>query len=261
GTLPLFLPGNPENCPPPKCSLTPHPPGKLAAPAGPALGRAPRIPPSSSSSYLGETRMTNQVSIRFTKLVFVALLVAAGAHAKDDGPKGRKWVASWITAPQGTFGGVNAPRLVNLAFPFTSTMPPQASNQTLRMIVKPDVWGDTMRVRLSNYWGTGPVTFTHVTIGLQSFSGATVAGTNTTLTFKGHPSVMVKDKMRVFSDPVKLPWVHGDDGRGDDDGVSSAVDGRNLAISIYIAGQSGPMTFHSTALQESFLAPPNTGDR
>jgi len=205
--------------------------------------------------------MTNQVSIRFTKLVFVALLVAAGAHAKDDGPKGRKWVASWITAPQGTFGGVNAPRLVNLAFPFTSTMPPQASNQTLRMIVKPDVWGDTMRVRLSNYWGTGPVTFTHVTIGLQSFSGATVAGTNTTLTFKGHPSVMVKDKMRVFSDPIKLPWVHGDDGRGDDDGVSSAVDGRNLAISIYIAGQSGPMTFHSTALQESFLAPPNTGDR
>ena len=28
GTLPLFLPGNPENCPPPRCSLTPHPPGK-----------------------------------------------------------------------------------------------------------------------------------------------------------------------------------------------------------------------------------------
>src|SRR5437879_9404157 len=157
--------------------------------------------------------MTNQVSIRFTKLVFVALLVAAGAHAKDDGPKGRRWVASWITAPQGTFGGVNAPRLVNLAFPPTSTMPPQASNQTLRMIVKPDVWGDTMRVRLSNYWGTGPVTFDHVAIGLQSYSGATVPGTNTSLTFNGKKSVTVPAGQRAVSDAVQLPRVNGDEGR------------------------------------------------
>src|SRR5204862_7864205 len=126
--------------------------------------------------------------------------------------------------------------------------------------VKPDVWGDTMRVRLSNHFGTGPVTFTHVAVGLQSYSGATVAGTNTSLTFGGKKSVTVQAGDRVFSDAVKLPWVNGDEGRGGEDGVSSAVDGRNLAISIYIAGQSGPMTSHGTALQESFLAGPGTGD-
>src|SRR5438105_10680992 len=178
--------------------------------------------------------MTNQRSVRFTKLMLVALLVAAGARAKDDVPKGKKWVASWITAPSGTFAGVNAPRLVNLAFPFDPTHPPQANNQTLRMIVKPDLWGDTMRVRLSNYFGTGPVTFNHVAIGLQSYSGATVAGTNTTLKFNGKQLVTVAAGQRVWSDAVKLHWVHGDGpGTGDDD-VSSAVDGRNLAISIYI---------------------------
>ncbi|HEX4597092.1 MAG TPA: GDSL-type esterase/lipase family protein, partial [Burkholderiaceae bacterium] len=37
-------------------------------------------------------------------------------------------------------------------------------------------------------------------------------------------------------------------------------EGRNLAISMYIPGSSGPMTYHGTALQESFLGAPNSGD-
>lgn len=219
--------------------------------------------------------MTNQRSVRFTVLVVAALLVAAGARAKGDEGKGTKWVASWITAPSGTFAGVSqvdptdptkkrrilTPRLVNLAFPFdpNSTTGPQANNQTMRMIVKPDLWGDTMRVRLSNYFGTGPVTFNHVTVGLQSYSGATVAGTNTTLKFNGKTSVTVAAGQRVVSDALKLSWVNGDEGGGED-GVSSAVDGRNLAISIYIKGPSGPMTSHGTALVESFLGAPGSGD-
>jgi hypothetical protein len=204
--------------------------------------------------------MSKTRNVTFVRILLLSVCLAASAVAKDDGHSGgKKWVASWITAPSGTFGGVNAPRLVNLAFPFDSTHPPQANNQTLRMIVKPDLWGDTMRVRLSNYFGTGPVTFSHVAVGLQSYSGATVAGTNTTLRFGGKTSVTVPAGQRVFSDAVKLPWVNGDEGEGED-GVSSAVDGRNLAISIYIAGQSGPMTSHGTALQESFLAAPGSGD-
>lgn len=199
--------------------------------------------------------MPTRKSVPFLGMLLIAISIAASASA-DDSRGGKKWVASWITAPQGTFAGVNAPRLVNLAFPFTAGTTPQANNQTLRMIVKPDLWGDTMRVRLSNYYGTGPVTFTHVAIGLHSYSGATVAGTNRSLTFNGQRSVTLAAGQRVVSDAVKLPWVNGDEGRGGEDGVSSAVDGRNLAVSIFIGGQSGPMTFHSTALQESFLTAP-----
>jgi hypothetical protein len=204
--------------------------------------------------------MKNKRSVCFSGAVAAALLVAAAASAKDDAPKGKKWVASWITAPSGTFAGSSAPALVNLAFPFDATHPPQASNQSMRMIVKPDLWSDTMRVRLSNYFGTGPVTFDHVAIGLQSYAGATVAGTNTTVKFGGKQSVTVAAGQRVWSDAVKVPWVHGDGDEGDDD-VSSAVDGRNLVVSIYIAGQSGPMTVHGTALQESFLGKQGDGDR
>src|SRR6267378_313247 len=201
----------------------------------------------------------------FVRVVAVALLAIAGQADGHDQENGRntKWVATWITAPQNTFKGVGSTQtaaLVNFAFPFTAPALPQANNQTLRMIVKPDIWGSGMRVRLSNKWGTGPVTFGSVSIGLQSFSGATVAGSNTRVLFGGSRSVTVAAGDQVFSDAVRVRWarMEGDD---DADGrVNAALEGRNLAISMYIPGQSGPMTFHSTALQESFLAPPSTGD-
>src|SRR5215813_7099189 len=83
---------------------------------------------------------------------------------KKDRPK---WVASWTTAPQTTFKGSNAPALVNFAFPFTAPALPQAHNQTLRMIVKPDLWASIMRIRLTNTWGTNAITFGRVAVGLQ----------------------------------------------------------------------------------------------
>jgi len=198
-------------------------------------------------------------------IVAIALVTAAGSaiasdHGKDNG---RKWAASWTTAPQNIFRGSGSTQtnaLVNFAFPFTGPPTiPQANNQTVRMIVKPDIWGNTMRVRLSNTWGTGPVTFGKVTVGVQSFSGATVSGTNTPVTFGGSPSVTVAPGTQVFSDAVRVRWARGGDD-DDDATVSPTLEGRNLAISMYIPGQSGPMTFHSTALQESFLGAPNSGD-
>jgi hypothetical protein len=200
------------------------------------------------------------------RIVFAACLIAlvalsAQALAKDRDDRDRddrKWVATWTTAPVNVFKGVGTVQtaaLVNFAFLASTGI--QAINQTLRMIVKPDIWSDTMRVRLSNTWGSAPVTFGRVTIGLQSFSGATVAGTNRQVTFGGQVSVSVAAGAEIFSDAVRVGWARGDD---DGDGVSPAVEGRNLAISMFIPGSSGPMTFHGTALQESFLGAPNTGD-
>ncbi|HEY4782904.1 MAG TPA: GDSL-type esterase/lipase family protein, partial [Chthoniobacterales bacterium] len=132
------------------------------------------------------------------------------------------------------------------------------NNQTLRMIVKPDLWGNTIRLRFSNTWGTQPVTFGRITVGLQSFSGNVLPETNTPVTFSGQPFVTIPVGQEIFSDPVFLRWVEtGDDER---DGVDPVVDGHNLAVSIYIQGASGPMTYHSTALAESFLSQPNAGD-
>jgi hypothetical protein len=126
------------------------------------------------------------------------------------------------------------------------------------MIVKPDLWGNTMRLRFSNTWGTQPITFGRVTIGLQSFSGNVLPGTNIPVTFSGRLSVTIPVGQEVFSDPVFLRWVEASE--NESDGVDPVVDGHNLAVSIYVQGRSGPMTYHSTALAESFLSAPNAGD-
>src|SRR2546426_11591745 len=163
-------------------------------------------------------------------LTVCLLTLTAAARADDHGRGDRKWAASWTTAPQNVFKGVGATQtaaLVNFAFP-PSSLGPQAVNQTLRMIVKPDIWGSTMRVRLSNTWGSGPVTFGRVTVGLQSFSGATVSGTNRLVTFGGKPSVTLAAGEERFSDAVHVEWAHGG---GDDEGeVNPELEGRNLAI-------------------------------
>ena len=187
-------------------------------------------------------------------IAFSSRALADDRDKRDHGDL--KWVAAWTTAPVNVFKGVGTVQTAALAnFAFPAKTGTQAVNQTLRMIVKPDIWSDTIRVRLSNTWGGAPVTFGRVTVGLHSFSGATVAGTIRQVTFGNHVSVTVPAGAEIFSDPVRIGWA-----RGEDDGVSPAVEGRNLAISMFIPGSSGPMTFHGTALQESFLGAPDSGD-
>ena len=207
--------------------------------------RAPRI---------SSTRLLSPLTI--TALMAATFSAAYPSLAQERGRSGKKWVATWTTAPQDVFQGSSNPALVNFAFPNPTTE--GANNQTLRMIVKPDLWGNTIRLRFSNTWGTQPVTFGRITVGLQSFSGNVLPETNTPVTFSGQPFVTIPVGQEIFSDPVFLRWVQmGDDER---DGVDPVVDGHNLAVSIYIQGVSGPMTYHSTALAESFLSQPNAGD-
>jgi hypothetical protein len=208
-------------------------------------------------------------SIGFSAAVLVmAAICSPSAHAngKNADAKNRtKWVGSWTTSPQNAWAGFNGDALVNFAFPFTpanatagtpASAPPVARNQTLRMIVKPDLWGETMRVRLTNTYGTSALTIGKVAIGLQSFSGATVAGTNTEVKFKGRNFVTIPAGQEMWSDPVKIGWGEA----LSDDGDVRRLEGRNLAISIYVPGAEGTLTYHNTALQESFLGAPETGD-
>jgi hypothetical protein len=88
----------------------------------------------------------------------VALNIGIGHLSFGDergGREGKKWAATWTTAPQDVFAGSSTAALVNFAFPNPTT--DGANNQTLRMIVKPDLWGNTIRLRFSNTWGTQPV--------------------------------------------------------------------------------------------------------
>ncbi|MBV9815280.1 MAG: hypothetical protein JO229_05955, partial [Alphaproteobacteria bacterium] len=120
--------------------------------------------------------------------------------------RGQHWVASWATspatffqytppvapAPPGpptTFAPANIQPDLGYPFPDANTL--GATNQTFRSIVKPDLWGSQMRFRFSNVFGTQPVTFSSVTVGLQEYSGNVVEGTLTPVTFGGKKSVTI----------------------------------------------------------------------
>ena len=60
-----------------------------------------------------------------------------------------------------------------------------ASDQTFRLIVKPDLWASTARIRFANTFGTRPLTLDGAFVGLQTSGGNIAAGTNRPLTFDG----------------------------------------------------------------------------
>ena len=209
---------------------------------------------------------------RSSTMVFAAALVLATlpcnplAFAADQS-QGRHWVATWATAPATffqysppvppappgpptTFAPANIQP--DLGFPFPDANTRGTTDQTFRSIVKPDLWGTQMRFRFSNVFGTQPVTFSSVTVALQEYSGNVVDGTLTPVTFGGKTSVTIPVGQELYSDGIRLRWVEGPD--------DPAVQGRNLAVSYAVAGDSGPMTFHSSAFTTSYSTAPGSGD-
>ncbi|MDQ3624299.1 MAG: hypothetical protein M3463_17715 [Verrucomicrobiota bacterium] len=172
--------------------------------------------------------------------LFPAQLIADAAKRPKE-----KWAATWASSMHGPF--VYAPPVANtlniqpdqiLAFPHENGN--AAADQTFRTIIKPDLWGDTMRFRFSNVFGDRPVTFNSVTAGLQAYSGNVVDATLTRVSFCGQSSVTIPVGELIYSDPVKLKWV-----KGADDPV---VQDRNLAVSYSVEGNSGRMTHQSARL-------------
>ena len=106
---------------------------------------------------------------------------------------------------------------------------------TLREVVHTSVGGDRVRVRLSNTFGTQPLTIAHASIALRS-SGASAVGAPLALSFAGRPSIVVPPGAQIFSDPLDL----------------RVPAGRDLAISLYVPGPTGPATEHLLAFQTNY---------
>lgn len=156
-----------------------------------------------------------------------------------------RWVTSWAASVQGPYpvGSSLAQPDLSRAFPDPAG---GARGQSFRMIVRPSLWGAQIRVRLSNAFGTRPVTFRGVHVGVQHSGAAVVAGTNREITFDHARAVTIAPGEHRWSDAV--PFAPGRRGGG------VALAGRKLAVSFHVQGQSGPMTWHAKALQTSYVS-------
>ncbi len=179
------------------------------------------------------------------KLILLGLSLLVACSASTEAADMRNWVVAWTGAVQGPYPTGNPTAQPDLSFVFP--IPEQgATDLSFRAIVRPDIWGREAKFRLSNAFGTKPVTFAGVRVGLQTSGAALLADSNRVVTFNGRNSVTVPPGGSVWSDTVVLTFVK--------DPADPLLVGRKLAIGYHVEGNSGPMTWHAKALQTSYLA-------
>jgi lysophospholipase L1-like esterase len=147
------------------------------------------------------------------------LTQATPAHAEPRAP----WVDAWAAAPHSSAA---------------ETTPPIFQNRTFRMIVRLNAGGGSVRIRLSNTFGNQPLTFGRVRVAVRDTGPTLVASTNRPVRFAGANSVTVAVGAEVQSDPVAL----------------TVKPGQDLAVSMYVPGQTGSATWHRSALQTSYVS-------
>jgi hypothetical protein len=179
---------------------------------------------------------------RFAQFVFgfICALIAVSqvTEAAGASEQAQHWVAAWAASAQGPYpvGYPTAQPELKFAFPDPAR---GAVDQSFRLIVRPDIWGKQARIRLSNAFGTQPVTFDGAYIALQNSGSAVVAGTGRPIAFGGKKNVTVAPGKDVLSDAVSLPFVKN--------ASDPMLTGRRLAVSFHVVGESGPMTWHAKA--------------
>lgn len=167
--------------------------------------------------------------IRRMALIAVAGLGLAGVTVAPSAPadaadSNNAWVGTWSCAQV-------APNTTGLsATGFT--------DQTVREIVHTTVGGSQLRIRLSNVFGTGPLSITGVHIAVRASGAATVPGTDHTVTFGQKTSTTIAAGDRAVSDPVALRVAPQQD----------------LAVSIFFAEASGPATWHPNAHSTNYYS-------
>jgi lysophospholipase L1-like esterase len=157
-----------------------------------------------------------------------ALVPAAGpgtvttAALRVPGPAGT-WVTSWGASPQAAIPG----------WGFSAGF----DDQTVRNVIYPSAGGDQIRLELTNAFGRVPLRVGRVTVAVEGPRGA-VAGPVYPATFGGRASVLIPAGAQLLSDPVAMP-------------VEAQ---RELTVSIYLPGRTGPATFHSDAQQITWIS-------
>jgi len=128
-------------------------------------------------------------------LTFPAMAFATGIKgAAESSPNAQVWVGSWASSQQ-------------IPEPQNALSPADLHDVTLREIVHLSVGGSTLRVHLSNSFGTEPLHFSsvHVARPLSASSSAIDPASDKALSFAGSEDVTVPVGAEYISDPISFP--------------------------------------------------------
>jgi lysophospholipase L1-like esterase len=150
---------------------------------------------------------------------------SSAAGAASAGSTGQPyWVGTWATGNQ-------------ITEPDNLPPAPGLANATLRQIVRASIGGRKLRVKISNEYGTSPVTLSGVHVAKASTGSAIDTTTDVALTFAGSPSLTIPAQMTATSDPFDF-----------------ALDPLGkVALTIAFGAQSGDVTGHPGSRTTSYL--------
>jgi lysophospholipase L1-like esterase len=151
------------------------------------------------------------------------LSLTAGAEIAKEGGH---WVSAWSDA-------VHAP----LPFPGLPASP-VIENQTIRMVVRPTIGGERLRIRFSNTFGTAATLIGSAHIALSSKGSQIVPDSDRVLMFGGKSSVNIPPGAPMLSDPVDLK-------------VPAFAE---VAISIYLPRKTPAFSTHFWAQHETYIS-------
>jgi lysophospholipase L1-like esterase len=123
--------------------------------------------------------------------LLIALCLATAANAQE---KSDVWVGSWAASQQ-------------IPEPGNALAPAAITDTTIRQIIHLSVGGTTLRLHLSNAFGTEPLHFSsvHIARPVSAASAAIDPASDRSLLFSGRVDVTVPAGAEYISDPIQYP--------------------------------------------------------
>ncbi|HJW34812.1 MAG TPA: SGNH/GDSL hydrolase family protein [Holophagaceae bacterium] len=156
--------------------------------------------------------------LRLRSVLGLCLTSALAAFAQS--PSAPHWISTWTAAPDSPGPALKA--------------------QTLRHVVRVSAGGEAVRVRLSNRFGTGPVTFGPVHVARHGAGSEILPGSDRALTFEGRPTVTIPKGGSALSDSAEL----------------DVAPLQELAVSFHLPAGAAVSTVHSVGMQTVYFAGP-----
>jgi len=116
------------------------------------------------------------------------------------------------------------------------------ANQTVRLAVRISAGARTVRIRVSNAFGSAPLDVGSLYVGRRASGSAVRPGWNRAASFAGQPGIVVPPGAEVLSDPVAVTADAGDD----------------LLVSLFVRSAADQVTGHLRPKDFSYLSA--TGD-
>ncbi len=160
-------------------------------------------------------------------ILLLLAMLAPWAWAQRPQPQGR-WVSAWSTA-------------THTPLPFPGFPPaPVFENQTIRMVIRPTIAGQRLRIRFSNDYGLTPLVLGAAHIARTDHGSTIVAGSDHAITFGGRASVSIPSGAPVLSDPVDM----------------KVLSFGELSLSIYLPRRTSAVTAHYWAQHDTYISGP-----